>query len=581
MLEDLMSDLNKVLDPFDIDRALDSIDLSFSNYLPSDQSLEFFNIIRMVTGSDFEFATPIVHYFLVDLLFNNITRDQFPYSEEVKKNITIDPTRIAIMMSRGLAKSSVVTAFMPVYLAIKGELPGAGKVYFMLSIAASTEGGARTINKSIRAICEDSIFCNNYFESMRFTDTEVEFIRKGAGSTGSRAFLHKAMGFGSGIRGQRANFAVAGSTPRPDIIAFDDTILNTQAAYSETIMNTLRETIQSDAINALKAGDAGRIWHVFTPFHLRDVNVQMITSNAYTPVVIPICEDIHIDLKEKDFKGAWPNMHTYSAVMSQYRSAVASNSTRSFNQERMLRISSAEDRMITDEMIESYSRKVLLKEIHAYNIYITTDFTTTSEAKSDFSAISAWAVNSNRDFYLVDLCVKRQGIGEQYEELFRMVNFWSSHGKSVEVGVEIDGQQKAHLFALKEMMLKKSEWFRFAKQKGAKYGSEGILSRATGGDKHGRFRNMLPQFQNHKIHFPTELETTPDMIEARKQLKYTTWEAFGGHDDFPDTISQLGMMEIVYPSVSPGSYSADSGKDRSIWRDLPSTDNDSAYSSYA
>lgn len=572
-----MSEIKKNLQKFDLDAALDSIDLTFNGYIPTEDALEFFALMRLVQGEDFEYSTPLFHYWLVDLMFGNVTRDHYPYSQEVRDTITINAKRICIVASRGIAKSTVVTAFYPVYCAIKGKTPDGNKTEFHLLVAASQQGGGRVMAKAIQSLCEDSVFCQSYFESMRFTETESEFVRKGDTKIKNRVFLARYIGIGGGIRGVRSNIGAE----RPDHIIFDDVILNSDTAYSETIMGSLRTTIKADAINALRGGGKGKIFSVATPFHLLDPVIEMLTGGAYTPVAIPICEKIYEGMPKSEYRGAWPSMHPYEAVIEQYESAVASNATREFNQERMLRISSAEDRMITDEMIEPYSRKVLLKEIHAYNIYITTDFTTTSEAKSDFSAISAWAVNSNRDFYLVDLCVKRQGIGEQYEELFRMVNFWSSHGKSVEVGVEVDGQQKAHLFALKEMMLKKSEWFRFAKQKGAKYGSEGILSRATGGDKHGRFRNMLPQFQNHKIHFPIELETTPDMIEARKQLKYTTWEAFGGHDDFPDTISQLGMMEIVYPSVSPGSYSADSSKDRSIWRDLPSTDNDSAYSSYA
>jgi len=130
-------------------------------------------------------------------------------------------------------------------------------------------------------------------------------------------------------------------------------------------------------------------------------------------------------------------------------------------------------------------------------------------------------------------------------------------------------------------MVKKSEWFVFAKQKGAKYGSEGILSRATGGNKHSRFRNMLPQFQNHKIHFPLELAESPDMKEGLNQLKYTTWENFGGHDDFNDCISQLGMIEIVYPSTALGGGNSSWKEERSsIWGDADNTAEVSAYDSY-
>lgn len=573
-----MSEIKKNQKKFDLDLALDTIDLSFNGYSPSEDALEFFVLMRMVMGEDFEFTTPLFHYWLVDLMFGNITRDHYPYSKEVRDTITINTKRICIVASRGIAKSTVVTAFYPVYCAIKGRTPDGMRTEFHLLVAASQQGGGRVMAKAIQSLCEDSIFCQNYFESMRFTETESEFIRKGEGKVKNRVFLARYIGIGGGIRGVRSNIGAE----RPDHIIFDDVILNSDTAYSDTIMSSLRTTIKADAVNALKGGGRGKIFSVATPFHLLDPVIEMLTSGAYTPVAIPICEKIYEGMPRHEFKGAWESMHPYDSVTEQYENAIASNATREFNQERMLRISSDEDRMIQDGMIEWYSRKTLLKDIGAYSIYITTDFTTTSEAKSDFSAMAVWALNSNRDIFLVDLCVRRQGIGEQYEELFRMVNFWSSHGKSVEVGVEVDGQQKAHIFALKEMMLKRSEWFTFARQKGAKFGSEGINSKSTGGNKHQRFRMMLPLFQNAKIHFPYELEDTPDMKEALTQLKYTTWEAFGGHDDFCDVVSQLGMIEIIYPMVSPGSYSS-AGRDKdSIWADMRGSDDlsDSAYSSY-
>ena len=569
-----MSDIKKNLKKFDLDKALDSIDLSFNGYIPSEDSLEFFAIMRLVQGEDFEFTTPLFHYWLVDLMFGNITREQYPYSKEVRDTIMINVKRICIVASRGIAKSTVVTAFYPVYCAIKGKTPDGVKSEFHLLVAASQQGGGRVMAKAVQSLCEDSVFCQNFFESMRFTETESEFIRKGTQKTKNRVFLARYIGIGGGIRGVRSNIGAE----RPDHIIFDDVILNSDTAYSETIMGSLRNTINADAINALRGGGKGKIFSVATPFHLLDPVIEMLTGGAYTPVAIPICENIYEGMPKEEFKGAWPAMHPYEAVIEQYHSAIASSATREFNQERMLRISSDEDRMIQDNMIEWYDRKTLLKEIDAYNIYITTDFTTTSEAKSDFSALAVWAVNSNKDFFLVDVCVKRQGIGEQYDKLFEMVNFWSSHGKAVEVGIEVDGQQKAHIFALEEMMMKRTEWFTFARQKGAKYGSKGILSKSTGGNKHGRFRMMLPQFQNAKMHFPNELKDTPDMKEALRQLRYTTWENFGGHDDFPDVVSQLGMMEIIYPMVGTGTVSSHR-KRSSIWDDVDD-DDVSAYSSY-
>lgn len=570
-----MSDIKSKIQKFDLDAALDSVDLSFKNYTPSEDSLEFFVLMRLVAGEDFEFSTPLFHYWLVDLLFGNVKRSQYPYSQEINDTITINPKRIAIVASRGVAKSTIVTSFYPIYCAIKGITPDGIKTEFHVMVAASQQGGGRVMAKAVQSMCEDSVFCNNYFESMRFTETESEFVRKGETKAKHRVFLARYIGIGGGIRGIRSNIGAE----RPDHIIFDDVILNSDAAYSTTIMDSLRTKINADAVNALKGGGRGKIFSVATPFHLLDPVIETLCGGAYTPVAIPICNKIYEGMPEEEYVGAWDAMHPFHAVMEQYESAIASNATREFNQERMLRISSDEDRMIQDDMVEWVERKYLIKDLSQFSIYITTDFTTTSEAKSDFSALGVWLVNSNQDYFLVDLCVKRQGIGEQYDELFRMVKQWSNRGAPVEVGVEIDGQQSAHLFALKEMMYKLNVYFTFARQKGASYGKQGILSKSTGGNKHGRFRMMLPQFQNSKIHFAKELEHTPDMIEALKQLKYTTWEAFGGHDDFPDIVSQLGMMEIQFPMGSVFNDKPKAG--RAMWDTTDPDEDDSAYSSYA
>ena len=137
-----------------------------------------------------------------------------------------------------------------------------------------------------------------------------------------------------------------------------------------------------------------------------------------------------------------------------------------------------------------------------------------------------WAVGHNNDIFLLDLCLRRQEMEDQYNEVFRMVNYWTRHNsRGITAGIETDGQQKSHILALKERMIKRNEFFTIGSQKGAKIGSEGILSRLEGGSKHWRFRMMLPYFQNKKIWFPRELEDTPDMRELMDEIKYATYTA--------------------------------------------------------
>ena len=298
---------------FDLDAALDSYDPTFPGYTPSMHAFDFYNMMRLVQGGDFEFNTPIAHYFMADLLLGEITDPQmFPYSEEVCLKIDIDELSLGFMASRGIAKSTVVISFFTVYSAIKGELPnGIGKVWFYLLLAASSKGGARVNALAVRAMCEDSVYLKDYFESMRFTETESEFVRKGDGPKKNRSFLIRYQGINTGVRGSRYG------ERRPCAVIFDDAVLNTAAAYSKVMSENLDEIIHSDSTNALKGGGKGRVIICFTPFHYGDVNTKALIQGAFTPCVIPMAKMFDADdpnLKAKDIHSSWEAMHPAVSV---------------------------------------------------------------------------------------------------------------------------------------------------------------------------------------------------------------------------------------------------------------------------
>lgn len=547
---------------FDLDAALDTYDPTFPRYTPSEHALEFFNLMRLVQGKDFEFDTPIAHYFMADLLLGGITDVmQFPYSEEVCRTIELDHLRIGFMASRGMAKSTVVISFFAVYSAIKGELPnGIGKVYFYLLIAASSKGGARVNALAVRAMCEDSKFLQDYFEDMRFTETESEFVRRGTGPKKDRSFLIRYQGYSTGIRGSRYG------ERRPDLILFDDAILNTAAAYSKVISDNLDEIIHSDAINALKGGGKGRVMLCFTPFHYGDVNTKALLQGAFTQCVIPIAQmfDAESPVSEKDIKSSWEAMHPAKSIASLVKSAKKAKKLKLFMQERMLRLTSGTERLVPDSAIQWYDIKNVVDRIEGYNIYITTDYTTTSGEGSDFSGIASWAVSNNEDWFLLNLTLRKRSMEEQYNETLDEAARWKRLGKYVEIGVEIDGNQSAHVYSLEQLMQKRGDYYSFAKQKGNENSErKGLLSRSTGVKKHERFRiavnqTMLPG----KMWFPKHLEDTPDMKEFLSQIKGATHETFTRADDGPDLITQgIVTMAVKYPTESVDKVLQGAGED--------------------
>ncbi len=532
---------------FDLEAALASVDLKFTNYTPSKDSLEFFVLMRMVTGEDFEFGTPIAHYFLVDLLLDNVTRDQYPYTKEIQDLIEIDTTRLGIMAARGTAKSTVITCFFPVYCAIKGNVPNYGNMYFMVLVGASAMGGSRVMAKTLQSMCEESVFCLEWFESMRFTETEFECVRKGTGSKKNRTFLARTLGAKTPIRGIRDNHG-----RRIDVLVFDDAIPDSAAAHSETQMEVLKTNLEADAVAALKGGGRGKIVLVFTPFHMGDPNTAAIVNGQFTPIALPICEYIDESTKEEDWVGIWPEMHNYESVMKMYKSAKKTKSSlRAFGQERMLQMSSEDDRLIGENEIEWYSLGTISKYMDGYNLYCTTDYTASNDRAGDFSTVYMWAVNSNADWFMIDISVKRQTIEEQYMTTINMVQKWTQKtGKNIIVGVEIDGQQQINIHALKELQQKHNIWFTFAKQIGQDGQKLGISRRRAGGDKHAQFMRIHQMFVNRKVYLPEEYKEYPDMAELLDEFKYLSYtEISSKHDDALDGISMIGAMEVVLPSV--------------------------------
>ena len=531
---------------FDIDYALDTMDLTYSNYTPSQDALEFFNLIRVFFGEDFEIPNPKFHYFIVDTLYGNVKAEDFPYPKDIQETITVNPRQVSIIASRGTAKSTVTTLFYPIVAAIKGELPITGPLSHMLLLSDSQQGGARDQALLMGNAFNRSKFAADWFEKIRCTESEVEIVRKGSEPIEKRHMLIKFKGTQSGgIRSGSRN-PVTGD--RYGLIVADDVIKNEAEAYSETIMHNVVTALTSDARNAMRAKNTQFIL-VNTPFHKRDPVYTMMESGGFTPILAPICNGISVDTTKEDMICLWEDMHDYESIMSRYLDAVSNKATRQFNQELMLRVSNEEDRLVSDDMVQWYDRKMLMKLLDGYSLYITTDFTTTGSAKNDFSGIALWAVSNNYDYFLLDLCLKRQELEQQYNELFRMISVWSKGNRAIEVGVETDGQQRAHLYSLKQKMQMTNRYFTFARQKGATGKKEGISSKSAG-SKHERFRYIVPYFQNRKIYFPEQLKDTPDMKEAIKQLRGATHSGFSTSDDFCDLVSQLGLVDII-----PGSGS--------------------------
>lgn len=575
-----------------VDWLLDNVDLTFQGYIPSAIAIEFFNFIRLSLGEEPENSNPLAHYFLVDTIFMQ------PNVEEYFKVRGIDydeyKGRTVVLCCREFAKSTLIGTFIPLYMAWKGELPGFGRVNYGLYVGDSMTNNVQTTMRTIESVFNESEWLQTQFESTRFTDAIIELVRhprtpkevrayKNALDMGKkpvqvpgrskRKFAMKGVGAQTGTRGTRSGLQ------RPQFAILDDLVPSEADASSEAVMKNINTTIDSDVLNALHGAGNFAIL-IGTPYNKVDPVYSRAESKGWVPIVFPICEGIHEDMEFKDFTSVWSDRHSFSAVMRRYKQSMNDNSIRSFNQELMLRITNDKDKVVDENWIIPFDIEDVLRKGNQYNWCITTDFTTTGGTSNDFSGIAVWAISSNHDFLLCDLILKKQDIAYQYNDLFRMVEKYSRFIGSMPVGIEIDGQQKIHLFALKQLMSKRNTYFTMANQKGKV--TEGILSRSVKGSKEDRFAATVPMFQNGKIWISKHLYNTPDYKELMQEIKYATYDDVGKvsfnskHDDGLDLISMLVSMETypASPVVSVETF------DDPMWDDVVRNNDKSRLNSY-
>jgi hypothetical protein len=174
------------------------------------------------------------------------------------------------------------------------------------------------------------------------------------------------------------------------------------------------------------------------------------------------------------------------------------------------------------------------------------------------------------------------GMDTQYALTLEEAAKWKRRGKNVEIGVEVDGNQAAHVNALEKLMRDQGTYYSFAKQKGQLDSPrKGILSKNSGvGSKHERFRIASHVLLKQKMWFPKSQEITPDMIEFVAQIKGATHETFTRSDDGPDLITMgIVTMHVYYPTYEAVTVTMTT-TDGVHYHEANAKDGYSAYDSY-
>lgn len=342
---------------------------------------------------------------------------------------------------------------------------------------------------------------------------------------------------------------------RPVLALLDD-LISDEDARSATVISSIEDTVYKAIDYALHPKHRKIIWSG-TPFNAKDPLYKAVESGAWNVNVYPVCEEFPCDRKE--FRGSWEDRFDYDYVNRQYEKAVKAGKVDTFNQELMLRIMSDTDRMIQDGDIGWYKIDSVLKNKSRFNFYITTDFATSVQERSDYSVISVWAYNNIGDWLWVDGICARQLMNKNMDDLFRLAQIYRPQS----VGIEVSGQQGGFIPWIQSQMLERNIYFPLASD--SNNNAPGIRPNTN---KMVRFNTVLPLFKARKIYFPIEKKTGSVLSEAMNEI---TLVAVGGfkskHDDFLDTVSMLSLLQPWKPSEEATMQQKDDG----MWETIENT----------
>ncbi len=476
-------------------------------YVPTTFALKFVNFIKLVNGGKTENVTPVIHYKMLD-------------------NIVGLKQDIINLIFRGSGKTTVFGEYLFLYIATYGEIDGFGKIDLALYISDTIENGVKNMRKNLEYRWENSDFLRQYVPAIKFTDIRWEFR-----NIDGKVFIVKGYGACTGIRGSKE------LGMRPQLAVLDD-LLSDEDARSPTVIASIEDTIYKALEHALHPKRRKIIWSG-TPFNAKDPLYKAVESGAWYVNVFPVCEKFPCERSE--FRGAWADRFDYDYVNAVYEKAMKSGQINAFYQELMLRIISAEDRVIQDSDIRWYKLETIKENKQNFNFYITTDFSTSAKKSADNAVISVWAYNNNGDWFWVDGLVKRQLMNATIDWIFK----YAQEYKPQQVGIEVSGQQGGFVPWIQDQMLVRNIYFTLASEHNSN--NPGIRPVT---DKFVRFGTMVPMFKLGKMYFPIEKKNDIEMREAIEELSLVCQSGFKSkHDDFIDTISMLSSLTPWKPSV--------------------------------
>jgi hypothetical protein len=414
-------------------------------------------------------ATPKAHYIAIDKMLG-------------------DDTEVQAMMARGMAKSTVFTKYLPLYVASLGELPNFGRVV-NIAIFSATYAQAVDLLKDMKSAWENSeilqetltLARNRQGKNIADKENHTAFVNEQGLVTHITCY-----GSGDQIRGVK-KADENGIGHRLELLIFDD-ILKDNIMDSKKERDKLRRWFYSSVVPAANPKHNKKIV-VGTPMTQDDLLMQMLESKSYVSVKFPIADRMPVPLE--DIVSAWPDFHTKESIHESYIEAKDMLALDDWFRERMLEVVNEEMRVFKEDWINYYYYADLKKETAQMNFFTSMDIAVSSKKHGDISSIITIGVNKEGHRFIVACKRGQLTPREIITELFKQVRKFNP----IDTRAEKAALQQVLDYFIQEESMKTKTYFQY-----------NPLEKNSVESKEFRIKSMQPLFKAGKMHFPKDID---------------------------------------------------------------------------
>lgn len=472
-------------------------------------TLEFFSWNNLMFGAD-DNKTPYVHYHIVNHYF-------------AKYN------RALSLCSRGLAKSTLTTERLPLFISSMGKFPNFGTVSNIVIVSATIDQAQEQLaNMLAKYEASEPLKAIMTLAKKPKVD-ELVFLN----SLNQKIFI-QAIGVGQSKRGTRKE------GQRPQLIIFDDLlpdkILDSKKLNEDIIKWFFSVLMPMVDINRFKVIGVG------TPFNDSDIYAGMKKSSKWRVLEIPIAKVMPVDSVE-EIESAWPDRFTPQKIMDMYEDAKSMDSLGDFYREYMLEVRSRDTGIFKESWFREFIRPERI-EYDKYNFFTSMDLAVSKKESADLTVVITIAVDSDHNWFIYEISFGKMSPTQVIDRLFQHVRKY----RPLKVKAERAALQQVLGHFIEEKMKKEKEYFFYD-----------YLSNNSVQSKEQRVFGLEPLFKNRKIYFPSNYSKS-GIDELKNELLSFTNEGFSSrYKDVADCLANfLDDDFVVYPKESPSyNYSYD------------------------